>query len=167
MFFTDAKLCLALQHRDRDWSIFEQKALRSVLWIGPSGMFQFRNEVLKYCHAMEWLCTGFVFTEHLQNVATSNYCASANSRNLQFPTERDNSSQSAVSSPVDGPLLSGSRPRRLAAISHQPPTLLTAVSRLVYNGSSPPLYSLGTDRTENTASNRSSIVECVSITVIT
>jgi hypothetical protein len=29
---------------------------------------------------------------------------------------------------VDVPLLPGSRPRRLAAISHQPPTLLTAVS---------------------------------------
>jgi hypothetical protein len=36
------------------------------------------------------------------------------------------SSQSAVSSPVDVPLHPGSRPRRLVAISHQPPTLVTA-----------------------------------------
>jgi hypothetical protein len=31
---------------------------------------------------------------------------------------------------MDAPLLPGSCPRRLAAISHQPPTLLTAVSGL-------------------------------------
>jgi hypothetical protein len=34
---------------------------------------------------------------------------------------------------VDIPLLLGSRPRRLAAISHQPPTFLTATLRLNHN----------------------------------
>jgi hypothetical protein len=48
---------------------------------------------------------------------------------------------------VDVPLLPGSRPRRLATISHQPPTLLTAVSRLSRNGSWSSLYILGTDGT--------------------
>jgi hypothetical protein len=56
-----------------------------------------------------------------------------------------------VSSPVDVPLFPGSRPRRLAIISHHPPTLLTVVSRLSSNGSWPWLCSLSTDRTENTA----------------
>jgi hypothetical protein len=36
-----------------------------------------------------------------------------------------------MSSTVDVPLLTSSRPRRLAAISHKPPTLLTTVSRLL------------------------------------
>jgi hypothetical protein len=49
---------------------------------------------------------------------------------------------------VDVPLLPSSRPCRLAAISHQPPTLLTAVSRVYRNGSWASLYNLGTDRTE-------------------
>jgi hypothetical protein len=90
-------------------------------------------------------------------VTTSNYSPIANSHNLQFTTARTMSSQSAVSSPVDFPLLPGSRPRRLAAISHQPPTLLAAVSILLCNGSWSSLYSLDTDRTGNTASNSSSI----------
>jgi hypothetical protein len=97
------------------------------------------------------------FTEHLQIVTTSNYSAIANSHALQFTTAYTKSSQS-VSSPVDVFLLPGSRPRRLAAISHQPPSLLTAVSRLPCNGSWFSLYSLGTDRTENTASNSYSTV---------
>jgi hypothetical protein len=42
---------------------------------------------------------------------------------------------------------------RLAAISHQPPTLLTAVSGLSRNRSCPSLYSLGTNRIENTTPN--------------
>jgi hypothetical protein len=64
-----------------------------------------------------------------------------------------------VFSPVDVPLLPCSRQRRLAAISHQPPTFLTAVSRLrTLNGSWHSLYSPDTDRTENTASNSYSIV---------
>jgi hypothetical protein len=41
---------------------------------------------------------------------------------------------------MDVPLLAGSRPRKLAAISHQPLTLLTAVSRLFCNLSSSSLY---------------------------
>jgi hypothetical protein len=57
---------------------------------------------------------------------------------------------------VEVPLFPGSRPRRLAAISHQPPTLLTAVSGFSRNGSRPSLYSLGTDRTGNV----SSIIAC-------
>jgi hypothetical protein len=48
---------------------------------------------------------------------------------------------------------------RLAAISHQSPTLLTAFSRLSPNSSCSSLYSLGTDRTQNAASN-TSIVDC-------
>jgi hypothetical protein len=82
-----------------------------------------------------WLYTGFGlvigFTELLQNVTTSNYSAIANSHTLHFTVADTNSSQSAVSSPVDTPLLPGSPPRRLAVISHQPPTRITAVSRLL------------------------------------
>jgi hypothetical protein len=48
--------------------------------------------------------------------------------------------------------------RRLAAISHQPPTLLTAVWRVSRNHSSALLHSLGTNRTENMSPNSSSIV---------
>jgi hypothetical protein len=70
------------------------------------------------------------FTERLQIVTTSNYSAIVNSHALQFTTARAKSSQSTVSSPVDAPLLPGSRPRRLTAILHQPPTVLTTVSRL-------------------------------------
>jgi hypothetical protein len=40
---------------------------------------------------------------------------------------------------------------KLAAISHQPPTLLTAVSRLPCNSIWSSLYSIGADRTEDTA----------------
>jgi predicted heme/steroid binding protein len=40
-------------------------------------------------------------------------------------------------------------------------------SRPFSNGSWPSLYSLGTDRTENIASNSSSIVACMSVTAIT
>jgi hypothetical protein len=47
---------------------------------------------------------------------------------------------------------------RLAANSHQPPTILTAVSRHSSISSWPLLYSLGTDRTENTSPNSFSIV---------
>jgi hypothetical protein len=47
---------------------------------------------------------------------------------------------------------------RLAAISHQPPALLTAVSRLTRNHSYFSLYSLCTDHTENSSPNSSSIV---------
>jgi hypothetical protein len=63
-----------------------------------------------------------------------------------------------VSSPVDLPLFPGSRPRRLAVISHQPPTLLTAVSRLSHKRSCSSLCSLGTDSIENSPSNSYSIV---------
>jgi hypothetical protein len=52
----------------------------------------------------------------------------------------------------------GSRPRRLAAISHQIPILLTAISRLSLIGRWSSLYSLGTDSTGNTASKSYSIV---------
>jgi hypothetical protein len=67
---------------------------------------------------------------------------------------------SSVSSPMDVPLLPGSRPRRLAANSHQLPTLLIAVLRLPSNVSWSSVYNLGTDRTENTASNSYAIVAC-------
>jgi hypothetical protein len=80
------------------------------------------------------------FIEHLHIVATSNYSAIPNSHTLQFTTARTNSSQYAVSSPVDVPLFPGSRPRRLAAISEQLPTLLTAVSRLSLKSKSKLLY---------------------------
>jgi hypothetical protein len=53
---------------------------------------------------------------------------------------------------ADVPLLPGSRPWRLPVISHQPTTLPTAVSGLSRNGSWSSLCSLGTHRTENTAS---------------
>jgi hypothetical protein len=83
---------------------------------------------------IEYLLTGFglvnEFMKHLHIVTTSNYSAIANSPTLHFTTAHTKSSQSAVSSPEDVLLLLGSRPRRLAAISHQPPALLNAVSRL-------------------------------------
>jgi hypothetical protein len=44
------------------------------------------------------------------------------------------------------------------AISHQPPTLLTAISGLSYNGSWSLLYSFSMDSTENTSPNSSSVV---------
>jgi hypothetical protein len=50
---------------------------------------------------------------------------------------------------------------RLAAVSRQPPTLLTFVSRLYSNSRWPSLYSFGTDRKENTDSNSFDIVGCV------
>jgi hypothetical protein len=68
---------------------------------------------------------------------------------------------------MDVPLLPGSCPRTLPAISHQTRTLLTAVSRLSRSGSWSSLYSLDTNRTENIASNSSSVVACVSVAVIT
>jgi hypothetical protein len=70
------------------------------------------------------------FIDHLQIVTTSNYSAIANSRILQFTTAHNNSSEAAVSSPADVPLIPGSRSRKLAAIYHQIRTLLTVVSRL-------------------------------------
>jgi hypothetical protein len=69
------------------------------------------------------IVTGFI--EHLENATRSTCSLIANSHPPQFTTAYMKSSQSAVSSPVDVPLLPGSRPRRLATISHQPPTLLT------------------------------------------
>jgi hypothetical protein len=86
------------------------------------------------------------FVEHLQIVTTSNYRANANSHTPQFTTARTKSSQSAVSSPVDVPLLPDSRPLRLVAISYQPPTFLTAVSRLSYKSKSKSQSKLGYDR---------------------
>jgi hypothetical protein len=71
-----------------------------------------------------WIC--WTLTE----LTTNNYSVIANSHILQFTTARTKSSQCAVFLPLDAPLLPWSRPRRLAASSHQPPTLLTAVSRL-------------------------------------
>jgi hypothetical protein len=67
---------------------------------------------------------------------------------------------------MDVPLLPGSRPLRLAAISHPPPTLLTAVSRLSRNGSWFSVCSISTDRTGNIAYNNS-IVSCVSVAAVT
>jgi hypothetical protein len=73
--------------------------------------------------------------------------------------------------PGDGsqqrPLLPCSRSYRLATVPQQTPTLLTTVSRFFSNGSLPSLHSLGTDPTENAASNRSSIAACVSVATIT
>jgi hypothetical protein len=70
------------------------------------------------------------FIEHLQIITTSNYSTVTNSHTLQFTAAHTKSSQSAVSSQVDVPLLLGSRSCRLLVISHQPPTLLTANSRI-------------------------------------
>jgi hypothetical protein len=81
--------------------------------------------------------------ENLPNVTTSNYSATGKLHTLQSTTACTKSSQYVVSSQVDVPLLPGLRPRRLAAISHQPPTLLTAVSRFLCNGSWSSLCSPG------------------------
>jgi hypothetical protein len=51
----------------------------------------------------------------------------ANSHALHFTTAHTKSPQSAVSSPVDVTLLPGSRSRRLATISHQPPIVLFSI----------------------------------------
>jgi hypothetical protein len=65
----------------------------------------------------------------------------------------------ASSASVFTPLLTGNclTPNSLL----QPPTLLTDISRLLSNGSWPLLYSLGTDHTQNNASDSSSVVACV------
>jgi hypothetical protein len=87
-----------------------------------------------------------------------NYNTVNNLYTLQITTARTKSSHSPASSPVDVILLLGSRPRRLTTISHKPPTLLITVSRLSRKDRWSSLYSLGTDRTENTASNSYSII---------
>jgi hypothetical protein len=79
------------------------------------------------------------YIDHLQIVTTSNYSAITNSQTLQFTTAHTKSTQFDVSSPVAAvaslasvfkSLLTGDcLTPRLAAISHQPLTLLTAVSR--------------------------------------
>jgi hypothetical protein len=70
------------------------------------------------------------FIEHLQIVTTCNYISVANSHTLQFTTAIIKPSESSATSLVDVHLLQGSRPRKLAAMSHQPSTILTAVPRL-------------------------------------
>jgi hypothetical protein len=64
---------------------------------------------------------------------------------------------------VDVSLLQGSRPRRLAAISHQHHILLTAVLKTVSSWH----LVLGTDDTENTAYNHPSKVAWASLAAIT
>jgi hypothetical protein len=68
---------------------------------------------------------------------------------------------------MDVLMLLGLRPRRLAAIIKQPPTLLTAASGLYSNFCWSSLYSIVTDPKENTASKTSSIVMRVSFAAIT
>jgi hypothetical protein len=70
-------------------------------------------------------------------------------------------------STLDIPLHLRSSLRWLVTISDQPPTLLTTLSRLSRNGSRSSLYNLGTDRIENIAFHRSSIVACASLAAIT
>jgi hypothetical protein len=69
------------------------------------------------------------FIDHLQIVTTSNYCTIANLNTLQFTTACTESSVCFIftgrRSPAPG--LTSSLP---LAISHQPPTLLTALSSL-------------------------------------
>jgi hypothetical protein len=102
-----------------------------------------------------WIC--WTLIDH----NCKNYSAITNSDTLQFTTACTKPSQSAVSSsPMDVTLILGSCPCRLVAISHQPPTLLTAISRLPCNGSWSLLYSLGTNLTENTTSNSYSTLAC-------
>jgi hypothetical protein len=96
-----------------------------------------------------------------QNVNTRNYSTNINSHYLQFTAARAKPSQASLFSPVDVPQLSGSYPRRLAAISLQTPTLLTAISGLSRNCICFSLYSLSKNRTENTFSKSFSIVACV------
>jgi hypothetical protein len=94
------------------------------------------NDDRKKVTISEWLqmdfglVTGFI--EHLQIINTSNYTAIANSHTLQFTTASTTSSQSAVSPPVDIPLLPVSCPHRLATISNQPPTILTSTDSPCY-----------------------------------
>jgi hypothetical protein len=73
------------------------------------------------------LVNGFI--GHLQIVTISNYCTITNSHTLQFTTSCTKSPQSAVFTSGCS-LLLGSCPHTLAAISHQPPTALIAVSSL-------------------------------------
>jgi hypothetical protein len=68
---------------------------------------------------------------------------------------------------MDVPLFSCSRSRRLVTISHQPPTLPTAVSRMPPNDSSSSLYRQRTSRRENTASNSSSTFAYMPVVTIT
>jgi hypothetical protein len=115
---------------------------------------------------------------------TCNYSVIANSQTSQFVAACAKSSQSVVSSPLSPSngfqyssffsfrvhVLTGRRlshnsliaPTDLtptpAAILHQPPTLLTDVSRLSRNVSCFSLYGLGMDLIEDTSPNSSSIV---------
>jgi hypothetical protein len=124
------------------------------------------------------LVIGFIAYLYTQLLTTSDYSAIANS--LQHARRLLSLLYLHRLSPGNGfqrrsflsfhvHVLTGRRPShnsllqltpRLAAISHQLPTLLTAVSTLSSKGSWPSLYSLGTDRKENTASS-SSIAACV------
>jgi hypothetical protein len=125
------------------------------------------------------------FIDHLQILTKCNYKAFANSCTCPLTT-RTKSSQFSftyrflVTDPDNVLCLrpywlanvprsshcSNYLTRRLAAISYQPPTLLTTVSTLGRNRSWSSLYSLGTDRTENTASNSSSFAACASVAAI-
>jgi hypothetical protein len=87
------------------------------------------------------------FIEQSQIVTTSNYIVTVNSHNLQFIKARNKYSESALSSPVEVPLLTDWR---------LSPTNLLLFS--LPSEDSLSLYSLGTYRTENTASNSYFIV---------
>jgi hypothetical protein len=137
------------------------------------------------------------FVKLLQYVTTNNCSGNCNSHTLQFSTSCTKSSQSAVSSPVvtgNGfqchnflsfrvhvitgwrlphiSLIGPAETLRLVAISQQPPTLLTAISKPSHSRSCSSLYSLGMDRIENTSPISSSVVascsyrtDCVENTV--
>jgi hypothetical protein len=94
------------------------------------------HKSIKYCH-VEWILTGFGLVIGFTGLLNTTW--------LHF-TNHYHTKVSVLSHglhcvawqwlpTVAVPLLPGSHPRRLAAISHQPPTLLTAVSGLSRNGS--------------------------------
>jgi hypothetical protein len=112
------------------------------------------------------LVTGFI--EHIQIVTTSIYSAIANSHTLWSLLQDVLSLLSLPylhqSLPNHGcqqcPLLPCSSSYGLATVPQLIPSLLTAISRLPCNCSWSSLYNLDTDRTENTASNIYSVIEC-------
>jgi hypothetical protein len=136
----------------------------------PSGYTVSWCRTPQYCHVTEWLYTGFrlviAFIAHLytQLTITNNYSAIANSHNLQFTAARSKCSHSAVSSTVfrlvtaPNAVASSSSVSTSLLFHIKPPTPLAAVSRLSRNRSCSSLYSVGTDRPENTLPNSFSIV---------
>jgi hypothetical protein len=135
------------------------------------------------CMSGVWIGNWIYWTLTDRKYSTNSYSAIANSHNPQL-LQHERSLHSLLYlhrlSPINGfqyrsflnflvHVLTGRRliqnllialTPRLAAISHQPPTLLIAILILSCNCCCSLLYSLGTDNTENTSPNSSVVASC-------